>query len=203
MAGLHAIHSVGNALIAHFRSTYPQPTGGGAGELVACGFALLSSGELVDFAPESTMLTLYLYRVGIDPHARNRKAPHQSASAPGFPLALELHFLLTVWSESAQAEHQVLAWAMRELHARPILDRSILSEEGGWDAADEVRIVPAELGNEDLMRIWDALAPSYRLSVPYVARVVRIDSPPAAIGRPVVATRLDLRGHPARAPADA
>jgi hypothetical protein len=41
------------------------------------------------------------------------------------------------------------------------------------------------------MRIWDALEPSYRLSVSYIARVVRIDGD-ASRGLPVVATRYRL-----------
>jgi len=40
------------------------------------------------------------------------------------------------------------------------------------------------------MRIWDALTPSYRLSVSYVARLVRIDpDSDDAQFRPVVAAR--------------
>jgi hypothetical protein len=42
------------------------------------------------------------------------------------------------------------------------------------------------------MRVWDALDPAYRLSVAYVARVIRIDRETIAAGRPVVATRFDF-----------
>jgi len=42
------------------------------------------------------------------------------------------------------------------------------------------------------MRIWDALAPDYRLSFPYIARVVRIDVAEGTEGAPVVATRYQL-----------
>jgi len=35
--------------------------------------------------------------------------------------------------------------------------------------------VMADLSLEDILRIWDALGPKYRLSVAYLARVVRID----------------------------
>jgi hypothetical protein len=39
------------------------------------------------------------------------------------------------------------------------------------------------------MRIWDALEPPYRLSVSYVARVIRVDTDPVPVGQPVVAAR--------------
>ena len=49
----------------------------------------------------------------------------------------------------------------------------------------------ADLSLEDILRIWDALGPKYRLSIAYIARVVRIDRPLTAPG-PVVATRFTL-----------
>jgi hypothetical protein len=41
---------------------------------------------------------------------------------------------------------------------------------------ETVEIVAGQLTNEELMRIWDDLPAEYHLSVPYVARVVRIES---------------------------
>jgi Pvc16 N-terminal domain len=81
---------------------------------------------------------------------------------------------------------------MLQLHQRPLLDRSILTAEGGWGVGDQIQVVPSELSHEDMMRIWDALDPAYRLSVAYVARVVRIEREAIPAGRPVVATRLDF-----------
>jgi hypothetical protein len=42
------------------------------------------------------------------------------------------------------------------------------------------------------MRIWDALEPDYRLSLSYIARVVRIDPDETIEGREVVATRFNV-----------
>jgi hypothetical protein len=57
-----------------------------------------------------------------------------------------------------------------------------------WDSSESIQFIPADLSLEDILRIWDALGPKYRLSVCYIARVVRIDT---SIGPepPVVATR--------------
>jgi hypothetical protein len=45
-----------------------------------------------------------------------------------------------------------------------------------------------------LMRIWDALEPSYRLSLSYSARVVRIDPDAVPGGLPVVARNFTMTG---------
>jgi hypothetical protein len=51
-------------------------------------------------------------------------------------------------------------------------------------------VIPAELTTEDMMRIWDALDPPCRLSVSYIARLVRLDPDTMeAAGPPVVARR--------------
>ena len=54
-----------------------------------------------------------------------------------------------------------------------------------------MQVLPVDLSTEDLMRVWDALEPSYRLSTSYVARVVRLDPDvDTELFAPVVAKRL-------------
>lgn len=189
MANLFAIHSVGASLVAYLRNSYP-------GELRdehPCDFRLLSSGELAGLDDVPTTVSLYLYRVTINEHLRVQRDP----SVPGAavpPLALDLHLLLTVWADDPVAEHAICAWVMRELHTHPIMDVSSLSPDGGWRADEVVQIIPAELSNEDMMRIWDALSPPYHLSLSYTARVVRIDPLVDAEHPPVVATRHQYGG---------
>ena len=153
-----------------------------------CEFRLVSSGELAADTEIDGALTLYLYRVTVDEHARNRRRI-TDRTHENVPLAVDLHYLLTVWSRSAFTEHVVVAWAMRQLHQHPVLDASSLTSEAAWGAGDFIQVIPAELSTEDVMRIWDALRPDYRLSVSYIARVVRIDTDPVLEGLPVVATR--------------
>ena len=78
---------------------------------------------------------------------------------------------------------------MQQLNQRPLLDLSALSPEANWSPADYVQVIPAELSTEDMIRIWDALEPPYRLSLSYVARVVRIDAERTPDTRRVLATR--------------
>jgi hypothetical protein len=169
MASVLAVHSVGNSLVRFLDLSFPGRFGDTE---VECAFRLVSSGEMTAAATQdlNNTLTLYLYRVTVDEHFRNAAPGNGNA-----PLPLDLHFLLTVWSNSAVNEQSVIAWAMRQFHYNAILDLSLLSEEGGWRPGDTVQLMPAELSNEDMMRIWDALEPPYRLSVSYIARVVRID----------------------------
>ena len=182
MANVKSIHSVCNSIIQFLRNAYPMA------DEHSCDFRVLASGELVANADFGTALSLYLYRVTMNEHVRSRPLPRRARDSEA-PLSVDLHFIITVWSESAAAEQTICAWAMQQLHHHPIMDVSSLSEEGGWRNEDIIQIIPAELSNEDLMRIWDALAPDYRLSISYIARVVRIDPDGDEGGLPVVATR--------------
>jgi len=186
MANIQAIHSVGNSIVTYLRNTYPAEEAGLA--MPDCEFALMSSGELADRPDDRTRLTLYLYRVTVNEHLRqqrpDRMSPEQQA-----PLGLDLHFLLTAWANNAQDELLPLTWAMRQLYQHPILDASALSPEAAWGPDEVVQIIPSELSTEDMMRIWDALEPAYRLSVSYIARRVRLDPDMIADTGPVVATR--------------
>lgn len=184
MANVFAIHSVGNSLVTYLRNSYPEPLRTD----LTCEFRLLSSGELIETSDFPTTLSLYLYRVTMNEHLRNI-ARVNGLTDNDVPLSIDLHYLLTVWANNAVAEHTILAWALRELYLHPVLDISSLSPEAGWTAGDVVQVIPAELSNEDVMRIWDALEPPYRLSISYIARVVRIDPDTTEDARPVVATR--------------
>ena len=196
MANIKSVHSVCNSIIQYLHNAYDAyPVPGGEPETTMqdeypCTFRVLSSGELETEADFSTSLTLYLYRVTMNEHLRSQPAVKGVGARP-LPLSLDLHFLISIWADSAAAEHSICAWVMSQLHQHPIMDVSSLTEEGGWRKDDVVQIIPAELSNEDLMRIWDALAPAYRLSLSYIARVVRIDPDESKIGLPVVAIRYD------------
>ncbi len=201
MANVHAIRSVSNSLVSFLATSYPE-------ELQRShpmAFTLLSGGELADenFALDRA-LSLFLFRIGVSPHLRNTSTLAGSRGTQ--PLALELHYMMTVWSSSAETEQVVMSWAMRHMHQHPMLDVSSLTSvplakrkpvssltsDGGWSPDEIVHVVPAELSNEDLLRLWDTLKPNYRLSYTYLARVVLLESDTSATGRPVVATRFSL-----------
>src|SRR6185369_5567810 len=103
----------------------------------------------------------YLFRASIDPHLRTAGRSRTPEMDP-VPLSLQLHLLFSLWSENPASDHLVLAWLMRQLHLHPVLDAAALNADGGWEADEVVHLIPAELSNEDMMRLWDALTPSYR-----------------------------------------
>lgn len=168
MANVFSIHSVGESIVRLLRDAYPQTIGGTS--LPACTFELVSSGQINTYAGSATRLTLYLYRTSVRDPSRSRDPVTEPA-----PLLLDLHFLLSAWASNPLDEQVAMAWAMRELHQHPVLGMSQLSANGGWAESESIEITPMALSNEDLMRIWNALEPAYRLSAAYVARIVRLD----------------------------
>jgi hypothetical protein len=94
-------------------------------------------------------------------------------------LPVELHFLITVWGGEASYQYELAGWIMRLLEDTPILPSAVLNSTtpNVFHADETVDITLAELRTEDLFRIWDVLGVNaYQLSIPYVARVVHIES---------------------------
>jgi hypothetical protein len=186
MANFRAIFDVGNSVAQMLQNAYPDDLEGS----YPCKFRLVSSGEVAteDAGSLDQLVSIFLHRITRND---NFRAATRVQDEPGKQplLFLDLHYLLTYWGSSAEAEQTVLGWAMQQIQQSPILDISILSAASGWDVTETVQLMPADLSLEDILRIWDALGPKYRLSVGYVARVVRIDRTiPTDV--PVVATRL-------------
>jgi Pvc16 N-terminal domain len=187
MANVLALHSVGNSIITYLRNTYPQQVAGIA--MPACSFDLVSCSQLATTADDTTRITLLLYRVMVNEHARQNRAATRSSDGPA-SLSLDLHYMLTAWGGTSLDEQLTFAWALRQLHEHPVLDASALSPEAGWAPDEVIQIVPAELSTEDMMRVWDGFEASYRLSSTYVARLVRLDPDQVIESRRVVARQL-------------
>lgn len=189
MANVRAIHSVGDSIVTFLRNTYPSTLYGN--NAPACEFELLASSQLSAEPAEDGRMRLLLYRVTMNEHAR--QAPGRLGRTDSGALSLDLHYLLSAWFPNAEDEHVAFAWTLRQLHLHPVLDASSLTPAAGWAPDEIIQLVPAELSTEDLMRIWDAVVPSYRLSASFVARVVRLDpDEDREQFAPVVARRLAL-----------
>jgi hypothetical protein len=194
LANLAAIRSVGTSLVTYLDHAYRAASLPAGLDWPACSFSLQTPGGLtddsVDVSNGSVEVLVLLYRVAMNEHLRTSGRPARREMTPT-PLSVDLHYLVSIWAESAENEQLMLAWTMRQLHETSVLDASILSAEAGWQADDVIHLIPQEISNEDMMRIWDALAPHYRLSLSYIARVVRIDPDDSREHREVVATRFD------------
>ncbi|QRN93093.1 DUF4255 domain-containing protein [Archangium violaceum] len=203
MANLLAIHSIGESLVSYFTTAYRAYQALPPDQRVDLDlsanpqFALVSSKELgggsesVDPVQSRPALTLYLYRVTMNEHLRNQHYTGLASDAPP-PLSLDLHYLLTVWADNAKDEHRLFTWAMHVLHNHQTLSASDLNDDGGWQPEELIQLIPAELSNEDLMRIWDTFQRPYALSASYIARVVQIEPELGQTGKPVVARRISL-----------
>src|SRR5512146_784981 len=138
MANVWAIHSVGNSIVTYLRNSYPQQINGT--DLPACSFELVSGGQLAGEIEETTRITLYLYRISVNEHSRQNRRPGADSATPA-PLSVDLHYLLTAWAANPLDEQVPMAWAMRQLHRVPMLDKALLSPEGGWAPDETVQIL--------------------------------------------------------------
>lgn len=194
MANLAAIRSVSRSLATYLDRAYRATTFPAGVARPNCTFTELPIGELqsdnISVAADSAQVPILLYRVNMNQHLRTSGRPANPEMDPP-PLSIDLHYLLAFWAGSAEVEQLVVAWTLRQMHQTPVLDGSILSGEADWAPDDVIQLIPEEISNEDLMRIWDALEPNYRLSLSYIARVVRIDPDETRDHLRVVATRFN------------
>lgn len=188
MSNVRALHSVGDSLATWLSNAYPSDMQTD----FPCTFTLASSAAMGDGKFQDATLTLFLYRVTMNQHLRSarRSADPMELS---IPLSIDLHYLLTVWTDDVAREHTILAWTMLQLQQHPVFDASSLAPTAGWSVGEHVQVLPEELPPDEIMRLWDSLDPSYRLSVSYTARVVRIEGD-SVRGRPVVERELLLGG---------
>lgn len=136
------------------------------------GVVFTDPGETAKDAPGC--LSLWLYRVMENGHLRNIpvEEPPGSTTRRQPPLSLDLHYLLTPFTSSAENDQILLSSSMQLLHDNPI----VYVQDPVPDTVDEIRVVLGRPEQAELIGIWEALNAPYRLSVTYVVRVVRIDS---------------------------
>ena len=125
-------------------------------------------------------VSLFLYRVFINGTHRipgGRMTPEGKRTQTQLPL--DLHFLLTPWGKDASTQNAIAGWMMRILEDTPVLPSGLLNRRlpRVFRADESVELVIGEMATEDLFHLWELIGPnSYRLSVPYLARNVRIES---------------------------
>lgn len=194
MADYQAVFAVGDALARYLNNAYDPAVIG-----FPCNFKLVSSAEIAneDTTKLDKTVSLFLHRMTTSEHYRN-VTRLQDAPFDQPILYLDLHYMLSYWdaaAEGAEAELKILTWTMQTLQSNPIVDTSVLglsTTSPGWAASDSVQLIPADLSLQDILDIWNALGPNYRLTVGYVVRVVRVDKTIPA-GVPVVATRMTMQ----------
>jgi hypothetical protein len=132
-------------------------------------------------------LSIYMYRVDFNKATRAGWSAVGSVNGRAY-LPLDLHVLLTAWAANAEYELRILGRAMQCLEEHPSLAGPLLVEGAEWAAADSVQMVMEEITTEAVMRTFDSLPHDYKLSIPYVARVVRLDG--GVVPAPEVSARV-------------
>lgn len=153
---------------------------------------LLGSADIANILT-GNLLGIYLHRVTIDPHGRQRAFAQRGTEPipPSPELPVNLHFLLIANASSATIEADLLSWAMVELANQSQLDVSHIQDiDDEWGQAEILNITPDEMSTEDLMRIWDVFKSPYTSTVPYVARTVRLRLRRPRSEGPPVSTRV-------------
>lgn len=122
-------------------------------------------------------LTIFTYRVDFNKTMRAAWSAVGSFDGRGH-LPLDMHFLFTPWGDNAEDEHRILGKAMECVESTPILSGPLLHPEpaANWSANEAIQLVMEEITTEEVMRTFDSLPTDYKLSIPYIARVVRIDT---------------------------
>jgi hypothetical protein len=123
----------------------------------------------------SPALSIFLYRVDFNKTMRAAWSAVGSQDGLGH-LALDLHLLLTAWADNAEFELRILGRAMQAIETTPMLNGPLLDPITEWAPNESVQLVLEDISTEAVMRTFDSLPTDYRLSVPYIARIIRIDS---------------------------
>lgn len=173
MAEFHAIQVTCDAVMRLLQESYRPDLIEPATSLQ---FAVYGTADFKDHMTQG--VSLFLYRVHVNATQRSPLVKDPVGNMRRQLLPLDLHFFITVWAQQASLQHAILGWTMRLLEDTPILSSSLLNgvREDTFRGDETVEVVTGQLTNEELMRIWDDLGTEYQLSVPYVARVVRIES---------------------------
>ena len=154
---------------------------------------------------DKTRLNLFLYHVEPNPGWRNVALPSRDGNGDRLtnaPLALDLFYLLTAYSETDFEAEILLGYAAQLLHEVPVLSREAirktfesavappLTQFATSELADQVeqiKITPHAMNNEETSKLWSALMTNYRPSIAYHVSVVLIEARrPARLPLPVL-----------------
>jgi hypothetical protein len=138
-------------------------------------------------------VNLFLHQVTYNAAWRNVQLPSLDADGTTLltcpPLALDLHYLLTVYGTADWQAEGLLGYALMMFHENPVISRSdiayalnnlpsannlsgALATCGLADQVEMIKITPATLGREEMAWLWTALKADYRPTFPFQVSVV-------------------------------
>jgi hypothetical protein len=148
---------------------------------------------------EASQINLFLYLVTPNPGWRNEGLPSRDPTGrlrlANAPLALDLHYLLSVYSGGDLHAEILLGYAMQLLHEMPVLTRDsirtalnpspdvgtvlppalrALADSGLEDQVELIKLTPQYLNTEEMSKLWTAMQTHFRPTAAYTASVVLI-----------------------------
>jgi hypothetical protein len=152
-------------------------------------------------AGEASQINLFLYLVTPNSGWRNARLPSRDSTGrerlSNAPLALDLHYLLSVYSGGDLHAEILLGYAMQLLHEHPVLSRQAirkaltpspvtggaltpalrrLAESGLADQLEQIKLTPEYLSTEEMSKLWTAMQSHFRPTSAYTASVVLIEA---------------------------
>jgi len=187
MATTRAIAATGKGILRALESAYVQAEFGG----LKAAFLLYQAADFQK--PMKFGLSLFLYRVTVNVASRNGR-PHTGPDGNQFlpPLPVDLHYLLTAWGVTASDQQEILGWGMRTLQDVAVLPSGLLnaSSPGVFGPAETIELLADTMSHQDLAPFWELMKPNQQVSVPYLARMVALESTVPISEYPDVQTRV-------------
>ena len=181
MAGYKALAATGRSIVGLLNLRFDEIVAPGDPKPTAV-LAGTTDFDQVNSSPTAVIrypaVSVYCYRMCVD--RETRAGWSAAASVDGIPrMPLRMHFLIAAWDTVVESELEWLGLAVQVLESEPILTGPVLDTSGNWEPGDAVHVVADDLALDSMSEAFQALTTQYRLSLPYVARVIRIQ------GRPV------------------
>jgi hypothetical protein len=221
MTSALALSAVTAVLQSLFNSVFNQPASALGSVLVSAVAPDIVQSAIGSSSSAQLRVNLFLHQVTPNASWRNMGLPSLAADGAtrltSPPLALDLHYLLTVYaSEDTEAE-ALLGYAVLMLHENPILPRAeiraalagltstaplyqVLSSSGLADQIEMIKIAPATLGREEMAWLWTALKADYRPTFPFQVSVVLLQPQlPTTAGLPVLSRSITSQPNAAAA----
>jgi hypothetical protein len=137
-------------------------------------------------ANTANQMNVFLYHVLPSGAWRNSDIPGRvrPGETGGFPLGLNLYYLLTAFGKENDAtrpfSHQVMGRALSILNDHPLLGskeiQGALPNNDLWNQVERIRFTLQPFSVEEIAKLWTGFQTQYRLSVAYEAAVVLIES---------------------------
>jgi hypothetical protein len=160
--------------------------------------------EIGSGATAQNQVNIFLHQVTYNTGWRNVCLPSLAADGKTVlknpPLALDLHYLLTVYGSDNWQSEALLGQALMMIQQYPVIARADITKALGFlpaggfstalqnsglaDQIEMIKITPETLGREEMAWLWTALKADYRLTFPFQVSVVLMQ-PETPVGLPL------------------